>query len=167
MREFLWRLFAMFICIEPLKNWLILRSFRTPYTHLKTRDGRETYMQRFWLFNPYDPETRKAKYPWLPLSARIHHICLPDEAVDLHDHPWDARSIILDGSYVELREDGEYHLRAVGDTVRLNHNEFHRIVDVEQRLGAVTLFITFRYRGTWGFLVDGKKVPFREYLGES
>jgi hypothetical protein len=31
--------------------------------------------------------------------------------------------------------------------------------------GATTLFITGKYRGTWGFLVDGVKVPWREYLG--
>jgi hypothetical protein len=28
-----------------------------------------------------------------------------------------------------------------------------------------TLFITWRYQGTWGFDVDGSKVPWREYLG--
>ena len=29
--------------------------------------------------------------------------------------------------------------------------------------GALTLFITGRYRGPWGFWVDGAKVPWREY----
>jgi hypothetical protein len=31
--------------------------------------------------------------------------------------------------------------------------------------GAWTLFFTWRYQGTWGFLVDGAKVPWRKYLG--
>lgn len=30
--------------------------------------------------------------------------------------------------------------------------------------GAWTLFISWRWRGVWGFLVDGRKVPWREYL---
>jgi hypothetical protein len=31
--------------------------------------------------------------------------------------------------------------------------------------GAWTIFITGKYRGTWGFLVDGAKVQWRKYLG--
>jgi hypothetical protein len=56
------------------------------------------------------------------------------------------------------------HLRVPGDTARLMFGEYHRIAQISDG-GVWTLFITGRNRGTWGFMVDGKKVPWREYLG--
>ena len=52
-----------------------------------------------------------------------------------------------------------------GDTAALKFGEYHRIRKVDPKQGAVTLFITGRYRGTWGFLVNGEKVPYKTYLG--
>ena len=74
-----------------------------------------------------------------------------------------SRTIILDGFYVERREDGCEVVRAPGDTATLRFGEFHRIDHVSPG-GVLTLFITWRYQGTWGFLVDGRKVPHRDYL---
>jgi hypothetical protein len=138
---------------------LIERALKTPYTHL------EGYMERFWLLNPYDFDAPKGARE-LP-SARIHHILRKDLDQYCHDHPWDARTVILKGWYVEerLMPDGSLQTfrRQPGDTAPLNFGEYHRIVEVSEG-GVWTLFITYRYQGTWGFLVDGKKVPYREYL---
>ena len=49
-----------------------------------------------------------------------------------------------------------------GDTARLNHGEYHRIDQVSPG-GVYTLFITSNWRGDWGFLVNGVKVPWRTY----
>lgn len=60
-------------------------------------------------------------------------------------------------------------MREDDDTAALRFGEYHRITEVSEG-GVWTLFVTGRYRGTWGFLVNGKKVPWREYLlakGES
>lgn len=97
----------------------------------------------------------------------------------MHDHPWNARTFILRGGYVEVRptEHGEYytmpgyqlhkkHYRWAGETCRLRFGEYHRIVEVSEG-GVWTLFVTGKYRGTWGFLVDGSKVQWRKYLGLS
>lgn len=166
MRQIIWQYIATFLARPTVTAWLILRALRTPYTHIyKTVDGVKTiYMQRFWLFNPYPAsgEAKRRGWGWLP-SVRIHHICQPDTDRHHHDHPWNARTIVLAGGYNEQREHRHYCRRA-GDTAPLNYGEYHQIVKVCDG-GAWTLFITWKYCGDWGFWVDGKKVLWREYLG--
>lgn len=180
MRELPWRLLAAILTRPSVRRWLIARAMRTPYAHITGPDG-SVYMGRWWLFNPYPAKSdgRKRKWAdWLP-SARIHHIMRPDSDRHLHDHPWNARTIILRGWYHEerpyttpmypVRVDGHggtrnLYRRAAGYTGRLLFGEYHRIAAVSDE-GVWTLFITWRYRGTWGFNVEGRKVPWREYLG--
>lgn len=175
MPELLWKAIATALAWPPIARWLIARSKRTPYFPI-VKDG-EVYMDRHWLFNPYDYETRQPKHRWCPVSIRVHHILKPDEDRHLHDHPWNARTIILAGDYLEevpgvmpgsaslpARRSRQQRTRRAGDTARIGYCQFHRIADVSHG-GVHTLFISGRHRGTWGFLVDGGKVPWREYLG--
>lgn len=162
MAEFLWRVLAWVLSRPRVARWLAIRAHRTPYAPI-TKNG-SLYMDRWWLFNPYEPGTYVPKYTWCPISIRLHHIMRPDADGHLHDHPWNARTIILHGGYIEEREGNNLHSRKPGSTVALRFGEYHRIVQVDPALGALTLFITGKYRGTWGFKVDGAKVPYREYL---
>jgi hypothetical protein len=160
----LWNIIAWVVSKPVIAKWLIGRAQRTPYLHITQRGAdNELYMGRWWLFNPYDNATRQTKYRWFPISIRIHHICQPDRDPHLHDHPWNARTIILRGAYLEDRMNRE-HFRVPGDTARLMFGEYHRIAQISDG-GVWTLFITGRNRGTWGLLVEGVKVPYREYLG--
>lgn len=188
-------LIARVLARPAVTDWLIRRAMRTPYTHITSADGSRVYMRRYWLFNPY-PADSSGKRPWwqFPISIRLHQIMREDDDHDLHDHPWNARTFILRGGYVENRPSSKEvmatfraakpHMsaewanvtqllqvtkREAGDTAALRFGEYHRITEVSEG-GVWTLFITGRYRGTWGFLVNGKKVPWREYLlskGES
>lgn len=187
MREILWRLFAFVVSRRVVADWLIARSQRTPYFPITSRDGSETYMHRWWLFNPYtkdaDGNTGPARWSWLP-SARVQHILRADDDEHLHDHPWDARTCILRNWYEEERPitdgdvippnairlarapDGQSRiafLRCRGYTGPVRFNSYHRISEVAPG-GVYTLWITWKYQDTWGFMVDGKKVPWREYL---
>lgn len=174
-----WKLIAK-ICAKPaVAQWLINRAFKTPYSHITGPDG-SIYMGRWWLFNAY-PAPGEYKGKWqFPISIRIHHIQRADSDRNLHDHPWNARTIIIGGGYVEKRlrvidrdSDSQIdwgtdpvhsaHIRRVGDTAALKFGEYHSITDVTPG-GAWTIFITGKYRGTWGFLVDGVKVPWWKYL---
>ena len=163
----MWHALAWLLSRPAVASWLIARAQRTPYVHL---DG---YMHRWWLFNPYlERSGSGSRYSWCPISIRVHHILRSDHGRDLHDHPWNARTILLRGWYTETREGwggssttDEYHVRRAGDTATLQFGEFHRINQVSEG-GVYTLFITGRYRGTWGFKVNGSKVPHREYLGD-
>lgn len=181
-----WRLVAKLLARPAIADWLIARAKLTEYQHIMSADGTEMYMGRWWLFNPYSRETHRPALWWCPWSFRIHHIMRPDEDRDLHDHPWNARTIILRGWYTEERLDlatsvdmltpGRPLLwlpgdeirklatsqRNPGDTARLNHGEYHRIDQVSPG-GVITLFITSKWRGDWGFLVNGVKVPWRTY----
>lgn len=141
--------------------------------HITGPDG-SVYMERYWLFNPY-PANSSGKRAWwkFPISIRLHRIMRPDGDRHLHDHPWNARTFILRGWYVEKRPctptpeydyTDDFYQRKAGDTAALNFGEYHRITQVSDG-GVWTLFVTGKYRGTWGFDVDGVKVPWRRYLG--
>ena len=169
MINFLWRLLAKLLARPAVAARLIARAKRTPYLHIMSADGQTRYMGRWWLFNPYSRTTHKPERWWCPWSFRIHHIMRPDEDRDLHDHPWNARTIILRGSYVEQRQASDEWKKAVraamvpnphpkivdwvmkdacewirrdqGDTARLLHGEYHRIDQISPG-GVFTLFIT-------------------------
>lgn len=158
---FFWNPLARLLAHPPLANWLITRAKRTPYFDLPG------YMNRWWLFNPYhDSRGNKVKRNWfmklLP-SIRVHHILRSDGDRHKHDHPWNARTFRLFNWYCEELEDGTLTMRCRGTTSTLKYGEYHRISYVPAG-GVWTLFITWKFRGDWGFKVDGVKIPHKEYL---
>lgn len=198
----IWSVIAWIVTQPRIFNAIRERAMFTPYSHIKSADGTDLYMGRWWIFNPYavehgarseGSETKDKRVWWrriLP-SIRLHYIARPDRDHDLHDHPWNARTIIGEGWYreerygrpydrLEKRQD-YYHgggrspigdemikesaLRATGYTGTLKHGEFHRITSVSPT-GVWTIFITWRKQGSWGFDVDGVKVNWRDYLAK-
>ena len=192
-----WQAFAWIVTREPVRDWLICRSFLTPYEHITSADGKDVYMYRWWLFNPYpfgkQSEGGGGYIKWLP-SIRIHQIMRPDMDRHLHSHPWNARTIILDGWYQEERpgkvsSDGMFtaepgcvgvtypsnaksasevravYMRRQGHTGTLKFGEYHRISQVSPG-GVFTMFITDKFQGDWAFDVDGVAVPHDEYLSK-
>lgn len=192
MKELIWGLVARTLAKPAIADWIIRRAKKTPYFHLASADGQDIYMERYWLLNPYDRKTNKPCFGWLPWSIRLHIIRREDQDRHQHDHPWNARTIILRGGYQEKRlavgADRESILdqcldsveklttdrakveayfvqdRKPGDTAALKFGEYHQIIQIFEG-AAYTLFISGPYQGTWGFLVDGVKVPWRKYLG--
>lgn len=186
----IWKLIARIVSRPTVRWWLIRRAQRTPYMPILSHDGQDIYMQRWWLFNPYgrdaDGEQAPARWPLLP-SVRIHHILRPDVDRHLHDHPWNARTVVLAGWYREERpalssdiDDVDAHgcglahypdgprvvlHRGAGYTGRLLFGEYHRISALSSG-GVYTLFITWGKQGGWGFMVDGVKVPWRDYFAQ-
>lgn len=177
MKELMWKLLARVLARPAVADYLIKRAKKTPYSHIY-KDG-DCYMERYWLFNPYAlTDEEKAAQKWwqkrLP-SVRLHRIRQEDRDRASHDHPWQARTIILKGGYSEQRvadhrrsRNGRwvtfhtFHARVAGSTAPINFGEYHQITEVYGETW--TIFITWKYMGTWGFLVDGVKVPWREYL---
>lgn len=176
------RLLAKFLARPAVADWLIARAMRTPYSHLPSNDD-PSYMERYWLLNPFYPEDERERRKAVGLSEynifpsiRLHRIMRRDLDRHLHDHPWNARTIILRGFYDEVRLERPYqavfdftkeeveHRRMAGDTATLRFGEYHRITSVSEG-GVWTMFISGRKRGTWGFLVGGIKIPWRHYLG--
>jgi hypothetical protein len=176
--QMIWSALARLLARPAVADWLIRRAMRTPYSPI-IKNG-DLYMERFWLFNAY-PDTGKSgadRRGGFPISIRIHHIVLPDQDRHLHDHPWNARTVVLRGWYDETRletppthSDGYHRIvnaqyrRNTGHSAPLRFGEYHCITALATG-GAWTLFITGPYRGTWGFLVNGVKVQWRKYLGQ-
>lgn len=157
----MWQIISFIFGLPWVANLLINQAIKTPDEHLPG------YMNRYWLINPYNRTTRKPKYSWLPFSARVHHILREDIGRHHHDHPWNARTMILRGWYIERRlhvEGERNHFRSTGDTASVLFGQYHTI-DLVSPGGVWTLFIMGRYRGRWGFLVNGEKIDYQDYLG--
>lgn len=166
MRELIWSIVARIVTRPAIADWLIRLAARTPYFHIAGEEG--IYMRRWWLMPRWtlkvDERGNLMPKAWMPFSVRVHHICLPDHDRDLHDHPFNYRTVILRCGYVEEDIFGVMRPRIPGDTVSATAQTFHRIAYVGPG-GVWTLFIMGRRVNPWGFLVGGRKVHWRDYLG--
>lgn len=184
----LWKAIAWLVSRPWIATALIRFSQLRPFSEIRNQAG-VLYMSRWWVFNPYPTSSQNRRRWNLPISIRVHHIVRPDDDRAMHDHPWNARTIILRGWYVEKRpsdlekaglsdqtigvineaieagkyEVAEYFTRRPGDTATLRVGEYHTITDVSEG-GVYTLFISGKWRADWGFLVNGVKVWWRTYL---
>lgn len=162
----LWWCVARVVAHPSVTAYLIKRALRTPFTHI-IKDG-HVYMERYWLFNPY-PTAKDQREDQFPISVRLHCIRQADHDAHLHDHPWDCRTIVLKGDYLEIRlEDDEIncYTREPGSTTTFGMDKFHKILIINplpNERGVWTMFITNKYLGTWGYMVDGRKMSHKEY----
>ena len=180
MKEIMWKAFAAWLVSSDKRvQWLIDYGMRHPWY------GIDGIMSRYWLFNPYDEDGgnggKEKKRSWLRNflpSIRLHCIYGSDPDRHLHDHPWDCRTIILRGCYWEMVLNQEHepmlpdhpgnfgymvNMRSAGDTKAFKPLEWHKVDSVDPS-GVWTMFITWKYKGPWGFLVDGKKMLSRDYF---
>lgn len=89
----------------------------------------------------------------------LHHILLPDEGRELHDHPFDFSSRVLSGGYTESVADYDpetgrtefegFYVRKRGDDFTHGAEHTHRIASVEP--GTFTLVTAGPARRAWGF----------------
>jgi hypothetical protein len=170
------------------QQWMrgILYRLTDPYGHLYNTEG-ELYMGRWVLV---ERGSRVSKLlSWLSGGrydhVRVHWIGQPDRDRELHDHPFNYRTFVLAGWYIEeyipadtlitgpsLRAwqgstDGllpdETQRATIRRTVRPGMSaaaplgQFHRIAEVSKG-GVWTLFCMGTDHGKWGFLVNGRWV---------
>lgn len=144
--------------------WCAVRAERMPYNHLYG------YMRRYWLIRigtaPDSPDG--TRYP--RFGVRLHYTTSSDVG-HFHDHPWPSISLILAGGYWELRPILDDERRVVGVTrhwcgpgtlIFRRAGTWHRL-ELGSGQPCTSLFAIGRKRHGWGFLVDGCKVPWREY----
>lgn len=165
--EWIWSLVARFCAQPSVRAWLVRRAVRRPYTHIDGKDGTR-YLSRYWLFNPYpwpaSASNKRGLWSLLP-SIRLHIFEMPDMDRDHHNHPWNSRSIVIAGGYLEEREGNAFLTpRMAGTSAFIGHDTYHRIATLIGN-DVITIFITWKYRHSWGFLTESGHVPWREYLG--
>ena len=156
-----------------LVDRIIQRAQRTPYFHLPG------YMNRWWLV-PYDnpDEPNAGPVSWrrpvakilqhFGIAVRVHEILRSDYERHPHDHPWWYITIILRGNYIETRYNDKGRLIDVthwgpGSVLFRKASSWHRLT-LPERGSTWTLFISGPKSRGWGFNVNGRKVPWREYL---
>lgn len=140
-------------------------------------DG-DLYMRRFYLSGPMPQELaerwpesdRPPVVPGRGITTYLHCIHRPDMVRHLHNHPWSARVRILWGAYSEVRFLSRMRagtstlLREAGDVYELEHSDYHHISQLATSR-VWTLFSHTPKKQGWGFWVDGKHIPHREYEG--
>lgn len=106
---------------------------------VRRRDGRP-YLERYYLVPAKDGGP----------GVFIHHMITSDPDPELHDHPWlESVSVVLAGSYTELRRDGRVRLLRQGDSNVIRGDDFHRVLIEDD---CWTLFMHGPRVKSWGFL---------------
>jgi hypothetical protein len=91
----------------------------------------------------------------------LHNILSADEPI-LHDHPWNFRSMILTGGYIEVTPEAEFH-RNAGDVYDKEATDLHYIRHVEPNTW--TMIFTEKTIRNWGFMLDDKWVAHEDFPG--
>lgn len=119
------------------------------------------YMNRYWLVAPDEVDASGN-------SIRVHNILRADTERHLHDHPWNFRSVILGGSYIEelLMPSGRVQRQRVsaGDTYMRVAGQYHRIAEISTEPVWTLCVLGQKHPTGWGFLVDGTHIDSHRYL---
>lgn len=127
------------------------------------RVNNEPYLERYYVFLK-DRDT-------FPFNVFLHKF-LKSDPDDVHDHPWNYRTIILKGGYWEWipQFNNKGHKaseiavwRGVGSFRSAKANSYHRI-ELDPEIECWTLFIPGVKKREWGFLTNGTWVQWEKYL---
>lgn len=148
------RMLASALAVPVVKWW----AFRNPHRHLYDLDG-SLYMGRWNVVAKGSALSRVLSFVsgGRYESIRLHHINRADHDRDLHNHPFDYRTFVIQGHYWE--EIGGLLLPCVqwvhaGQTATGSATKFHRIGGVSAG-GVWTVFMMGPNTDHWGFMVDG------------
>lgn len=144
-----------------------------PYSTLYHADG-SVYMERHIVVPRRNPEAG---------HIRLHHIVTEDRDEHMHDHPFDFRSLVLTGGYLEARpvdrgpcfkwfspflgaegrwvEECHIHQRYPWSFEKRYACDRHRIIHVEP--DTWTLVFAGPLRQWWGFYTPKGKIYHRDY----
>lgn len=171
MFEWFWKIVGKWARSERGFAYLQKRANKNHYLHIVNRG--KLYMWRGWIVK------RRLNLP----CVRLHHIMKPDEARSLHSHPFNFRTIILRGWYIQevplrywpkQKNDVRTFKMLPGMQASCYYNEggqtsnLHRITQVSKG-GCWTLFIMWGgKRDDWGFMTKQGYVNYKDYseLGE-
>lgn len=142
---------------NPLNDFASVRGWALSYIaahpkpdfHVGPNDNHQ--LQR-WFVIP--------RNPWQ--NIYLHRFLRSDDDRALHDHPWDNRSWLLSGGYLEHVQDGTTIIRLEGDIVERRAIEAHRIELVNGP--AVSLFFTGPIVRSWGFYCPQGWRPWKEFV---
>lgn len=94
-------------------------------------------------------------------SIWLHAIYKADQDKHLHNHPWDFKSLVLKGSYLEQTEKGIIKQHP-GKFNSRNGESYHKILELLSPV-VYTLFFVSPTKREWGYKVDGKFIDHITY----
>lgn len=112
------------------------------------------YLRRWWIV----PRNEGS-------NTYLHETLRSDDDRAMHDHPWDNRSYIIVGSYIEHTPEGSF-LRKAGDVVSRKAADRHRL-ELPEGGRCVSLFTTGPKIREWGFWCPQGFVPWQEFVSVS
>lgn len=108
---------------------------------------------------------RLLQTPWF--AVYVHQICRSDMEQDMHDHPWNFSSVILEGAYREASSyppnfDKIYlHDYYSGDVIEHQAEDAHKLTLVSQEVW--TLVFTSGRTRYWGYQTKTGWIGHQEY----
>ena len=115
------------------------------------REDNAVYLRRYYILHT----------PWFRI--RLHHIFLSDYDC-LHDHPWNFLSILLKGSYNEVRASPlgclDYKRYKAGNILYRKAEDRHRLIINKP---VWSLVFMFKRRREWGFWTSKGWLPWFKY----
>lgn len=98
----------------------------------------DNYLRRWWIVprNPF-------------ANVYLHEILHSDDDRAMHDHPWDNRTFVLEGGYIEHTPEGVFE-RNAGDVIARKASDAHRL-EIPEGGRAVSIFMTGPVMREWGF----------------
>lgn len=99
------------------------------------------------------------KTPWG--SIWLHGIYKADQDKHLHNHPWDFKSIVLKGSYIEQTPLGNKR-QYPGKFNSRNGADYHKILELLSPV-VYTLFFVSKPKREWGYRVRGEFIQHEKY----
>jgi len=116
-------------------------------------ENQEPYLERYYVFL----KERKT----FPFNIFLHKF-LKSDPEELHDHPWNYRTLVVKGGYWETTPTGKFW-RGVGHYRKCEAESFHR-VEVEPGIACWTIFMPGKQRRNWGFDAQGTWIRNDEFL---
>lgn len=115
-------------------------------------DPANPYLRRWWVVPRNEFQ-----------NVYLHEILRSDDDRALHDHPWDNRSLVIQGSYIEHTPSGIF-FREPGSVIARRAEDSHRL-EVVPGQTAVSLFFTGQKVRDWGFHCPKGWVNWRDFTG--
>ena len=131
--------------LEQMQDWA--RSIMASPPEYTIGDD---YLRRWWII---------PRNPWCNLY--LHEIRKSDDDRAMHDHPWQNRSFLIFGSYIEHTTQGSF-VRMAGDVIDREAAALHWL-EVVPGQPAISLFMTGPKVREWGFACSQGWVHWQDF----
>jgi hypothetical protein len=127
------------------------------------RVNNEPYLERYYVFLK-----DRGRFPF---NIFLHKF-LKSDPDDVHDHPWNYRTLILKGGYWEWTPQFDKKGHKINEVAKWygagsfrssTANSYHRI-ELDPEIECWTLFMPGPKQRDWGFLVRNTWVQWEQYL---